>query len=82
VKEPGANASSVELELGDDPRYGRGVNEVRIARFTELSLMRAITEIVRALDELGVRRRMIRLDAMDEIRRLQHGDGKLTPVFT
>ena len=77
VQEPGAHTRRVEPQLGDDPGYPRGMDEVRVTRLSELPLVRAIAEVVRPLDEVGVRRGVVRLNAVDEVGRLeQEGDGK------
>jgi hypothetical protein len=48
------------------------MNEVGIARLAQLPVVRTEAEVVRSLDELAVGGRVIRLDAMDEVSRLEH----------
>jgi hypothetical protein len=66
VQKTGADAGRVEAKLGDDARNACGVNEVRIAGFALLPLVRTLAVVVRPAYELGVGCRLVRLHALDD----------------
>ena len=60
VQEPGADARGVEPKVGDDAGDADRVDEVRLARLARLPRVHPEAEVVRPLDEVGVRGRLVR----------------------
>ncbi len=72
VQKAGANAGGVEPQVRQDAGDTDGMHDVRLARLAGLTRVHPVAVIVRSLDEVRVNRRLVRLDAIDEVFGLEH----------
>ena len=72
VQQAGADARGVEAQVGDDAGHADRVHDVGLARLPHLPGVHAEAVVVSALDQLGIDRRLVRLDALDELFDLKH----------
>ena len=72
VQEAGADARGVEPQVGDDAGDADRVHDVRLARLARLPRVHPEAVVVGPLDQVGIDRRLVRLDALDELFDLKH----------
>ncbi len=72
VQEAGADAGGVEPQVGEDAGDTDRVHDIGLARLPRLPGVHPEAVVVSALNQLGVDRRLVRLDALDELFDLKH----------
>ena len=72
VEEAGADARRVEPQVGDDAGDAHGVDDVRLTRLSGLPCVHPEAVVVGPLDQVGVDRRLVGPDAIDELFCLKH----------
>ena len=72
VQQPGADARGIEAQVGEDAGHAYRVHDVGLPGLSRLPGVHAEAVIVSPLDQLGIDRRLVRLDALDELFDLKH----------
>ncbi len=72
MQEARADARGVEAQIGDDRSDTHGVDDVRLSGFARLARVHPVAVVVSSLDQVGISRRLVRPDALDELFDLEH----------